>query len=305
MGLFSRKKSFKILDGMKLNVGTKGVSITTGSSKYNITTGTDGSSIKLGMLKIKFPSQPENSVKRRKKSRTRAVKSNANRDVEASIWLGFIISGLIFIYFNSFWIALIVFFLVPFISAFGDNEQATEIKQQPRVCEEIIVPKSYIEDRVKEKEKAVIIPVEKRLKKLYPNAKGLYPHEILFLEILPGLKIYEGLMKVKDLAPKYGINGVWDLVKELITERGYLRRKDGYYELTDRGKNAIKDDEYVLYAHEHGLDMYALNEAMKGDTENYMHYIQAQTVNNGSNSNYHDSVVLNGDATGSKSALTV
>lgn len=73
MGLFSRKKSFKIVDGVKLNAGTKGVSVTTGSSKYNITTGTDGSSIKLGMLKIDFPSQPEISVKRRKKSRTRAV----------------------------------------------------------------------------------------------------------------------------------------------------------------------------------------------------------------------------------------
>lgn len=225
--------------------------------------------------------------------------------MEASIWLGFIISGLIFVYFDSFWIALIVFFLVTFISAFGDNEQTTEIKQPPRVCEEIIVPASYIEDRAKEKEKAVIIPVEKRLKKLYPNAKGLYPHEILFLEILSGLKIYEGLMKVKELAPKYGINGVWDLVKELITERGYLRHKDGYYELTDRGKNAIKDDEYVLYAYKHGLDIYALNEMMKGDTKNYMHYIQAQTVNNGTNSKYHDSVVLNGETPGVKSAITV
>ena len=221
MGLFSRK-SYKIAHGLKLNVSPKEASITVGSKHFHVTKGTNGTSAKFGLLKVKISPRKKAPTSKR---RTSLQKNNSRQDaIQGSILLGWIIGGFIFVVFNSFWIALIVTFLIPLICVMGDTKQTTETENEAQ-CEEICVPLSQVNS------------VRKRLNRLYPNAAGLYPNEILILEILPGLKIYEGLMKVNAIAPKYGINGVWDLVKDLITERGYLKLKDGRYELTERGQD--------------------------------------------------------------------
>ena len=62
--------------------------------------------------------------------------------------------------------------------------------------------------------------------------------------------------------------------QELITAKISLFRAS--YVLTEKGKEAIKDDEYILYTHKYKGDefnIYSLNKLMKGDTLNYQKYI--------------------------------
>lgn len=55
-----------------------------------------------------------------------------------------------------------------------------------------------------------------------------------------------------------------DELIELFPRRAYI--------VTKKGKNAIKDDEYILYAHTHhyeGINIYSLNILLDGQTKNY------------------------------------
>ncbi len=65
------------------------------------------------------------------------------------------------------------------------------------------------------------------------------------------------------------INRLIESVSEDELSEYFPRRS---YTITEKGKDAIKDDKYVLYAHRHhyeGINIYSLNILLDGQTENY------------------------------------
>ncbi len=165
-----------------------------------------------------------------------------------------------------------------------------------------------------------ITPVSSMLSTLYPNAAGLYPHEILALEYAPrfcvddkefqgfwwykygvqdvaslldslkqrgllslgtivdNMKLYK-VPELKAVLAEHGIKTTGkkdDLINRLVESVPEIELSKAFprcpYKVTEAGTTAIKDDEYVLYAHRHqydGIDIFSLNRLLKGRTKRY------------------------------------
>ena len=300
MRLFS-KKSFKIAPGIKFHVGKKSISTT----------------FKLPGMKIRF--SKKFSKKRSQtmlKSRTTELKSNSkDNTIQAAILLGLIIGAIIFVVSGKFFISSIPVFLMPVLCILAENPNTrikhfsqtklidTKSNRTPNITPiKIKIQISSSPEQTKENNSAEIIPVQSRLDSLYPNRAGLYPHEILALQIFPVFQLDNNKVYPKYWWYQYGVHDVPRLMTSL-KNRGFLecaraqhlqnilenykvselkqiikkyglktaQRKtdmvrtilstisetdlmnivlpvpENYYVLTERGRRAIADDEYVIY----------------------------------------------------------
>lgn len=72
------------------------------------------------------------------------------------------------------------------------------------------------------------------------------------------------------------IKTILDNLPEADLEELIHKIPNNYFFISDSGKEAIRDDEYVLYTHRcryNEFTIYSLNTYMKGDTQNYRKYI--------------------------------
>ena len=289
-----------------------------------------------------------------KHSETTGTKEN--KAVEGAVILGLIIGGTIFVYGGNFLTSIIPVLLLPTLCAFGKAHRPETIKTTTQISSfqpkrKNVVAKTRKLASLQDKDIVTIIepninviihntvpkiiPIQERLSTLYPNQAGLYPHEILVLQIF---NIFP-LDNDNNSFPKYwwyqyGVKDVQKLIN-FLKDRGFIgypeissieaflyglkvadlrdiikqhalktaRKKSdmvqnilsglsetdlaklipqspkNYYVITEKGKQAIKDDEYVLYAHRKSnrsewIDVYTLNQEMHGDTRNYRYYVR-------------------------------
>jgi len=85
---------------------------------------------------------------------------------------------------------------------------------------------------------------QRRIRNFQKDEEDLYPHEILMLSYLE--KYSSGAEPARFWEQKYGVEETDTLIKSL-EERGFAC--DG--KLTDKGRDEIKRNEYVLYMHRH------------------------------------------------------
>ena len=285
-----------------------------------------------------------------------ATGTKIGNEMKGAIILGVLIGGIIFVYWRSFLISIIPVLLLPILRALGEAQKPDTIRittQKPSLPprKNIAIKKKDLatihnEDIMKilkqmititidvDKTSLEVVPIQERLNSLYPNQAGLYPHEILALQIFHTFPLNRD-----DKFPKYWwyVYGVIDVRKLInsLKDRGFIgspnipsiedflrglkaselrdilkqhnlknaRKKSdmiqailsglseidliklihqaakNYYVITEKGKQAIKNDKYVLYAHRKSsqcewIDVYTLNQEMHGDTRNYRYYVR-------------------------------
>lgn len=125
-------KTFKITNGIKLNVGKKSFSTTIGKRGLSINTGTKGTFINIGI--------PGTGIKCRqklfKKNNSPTIKTkifkycnthdyNTHRDnvIKGATILGLIIGGAIFLIWKSFLWSFVPVFLIPILYSFTENDK--------------------------------------------------------------------------------------------------------------------------------------------------------------------------------------
>jgi len=129
-----------------------------------------------------------------------------------------------------------------------------------------------------------VIPYEERKEKAIPSANGLYVPEILLLYFcgnFPNPKNgYPGYWWFT-----YGVRNVGAMLISLLNRGFIVLGASGKYELTDIGKEELKENEYVIYMHKYikriDFTAWELN-IMLGtdDKSNYMFYIEKETKAN-------------------------
>lgn len=287
--------------------------------------------------------------------RNNAIGINKSNATKGAAILGLIIGGTIFMYCGSLLISIIPVLLLPIICAFGEAHKTETTnttnqipsfppKRKNTTTETQNFSSLQDEDIVKIIEQNItittsntvpkIIPIQERLSTLYPNQAGLYPHEILALQIFNIFPLNDNNNFPKYWWYQYGVNDVQKLINSL-KDRGFIgypealsieevlyrlkasdlrdilkqhaiktaRKKSDMIRailsdlsetdlaklipqtpknccvITEKGKQAIKDDEYVLYAHRKSsrsewINVYTLNQEMHGDTRNYRYYVR-------------------------------
>ena len=118
-------KSFKIISGIKLNIGRKSISTTIGKRGLSINTGSKGTFINIGL--------PGTGIRHRRKlfkTNSKAIRrtklfhhthSHEDNVITGTVMLGFIIGGAIFLISGSFLWSIVPVFLVPILCSFADN----------------------------------------------------------------------------------------------------------------------------------------------------------------------------------------
>lgn len=145
------------------------------------------------------------------------------------------------------------------------------------IIPKIEVPKTKMQNKTEEN---YIMTFEEIKKCTIPSENGLYVPEILMLHFCKRYPMPEGTVHYAYWWYKYGVKDVEGLGKSLM-DRGFLKINDktNKYELTERGKKELNDNEYVPYMHKkeqyNDFTVWHLNKKLgTGDKSNFMKFVK-------------------------------
>ncbi len=164
MGLRFRK-SFKLLSGLKLNIGKKSFSTSFGGKGVSINTGTNGTFINSSLLGTGISYR----TKIFKKGRTTHNQANS-QTIHGSFILGLIIGAFIFLWSGSFLLSLLPVIIIPFLVILGEPKGNTRVsREQTYTKGEPIESTIERKERTRQQMKVTIISQCSQIKEDYQS----------------------------------------------------------------------------------------------------------------------------------------
>lgn len=292
--------------GLKFNLGKHSFSTSIGTKGLSLNVGTKGSFISAGIPGTGISYRKKisgHSEKQRRRHHTQNDEAN-EPIVVAGFILSSIIGGILFYTTEILWLSLLVTFglLIFFISitAQQEGEKITDENNSAEPEPDNLFPNKF---GLYPHEILVLylLPDEEHYPKYWKDRYSItnLPEIIRSLKDRNFLTVHtpsnEDLLSacsVKELRETLNAHGLktsrkkidmihlilenlsFEEINQLTISKEIL--PNHHYALTERGKEAIKDDEYILYSHRFKgdeFDIYSLNRRMEGDTRRYQKYI--------------------------------
>ena len=125
------RKTFKVLPGVKLNIGRKSISTTIGKRGLSLNTGSNGTFLNIGIpgtgirYRKKLLGVKNKAIQQTKHFNNSQPHIQEHQDnvIKGAVILGFIIGGIIFLTFGSFLWSFVPVFLIPMLCSIPDNSK--------------------------------------------------------------------------------------------------------------------------------------------------------------------------------------